>query len=178
MVKPTFIYNSVHKSGTTSLINYLSQHPKIFMKQNEMHFFDRPKNIELTTHDIDEYENSFDTNKPIIGKKTPSYNYLYFSIDRISRYNSNIKLILLLREPIQRAYSQYNMIVTNNNQTLNDISDEQIVRDFEQEENLSLSKLTNNGMYYIIRGKYDEIITNILGKFSSDNIYIGIAEEI
>ncbi len=40
MVKPNFLCIGVQKSGTTSLINYLNQHPKIFIKDGELHFFD------------------------------------------------------------------------------------------------------------------------------------------
>lgn len=175
MVKPTFLCIGVQKSGTTSLINYLSQHPDIFMKQEETHFFDT---TELTEDQIIKYESTFNTNKLIVGEKTPSYNYLQFAIDRIYNYNPNIKLILLLREPISRAFSQYNMELNNQNKTLADINDEQIIKDFEKEENINLCELTKNGSYYIIRGKYDKIISYILSKFSRENLYIGIAEEI
>ena len=64
------------------------------------------------------------------------------------------------------------------NKTLSEVSDQQIMTDFEKEENVKLSELKNNGNYYIIRGKYDEIITHILSKFPKKNLYIGIAEEI
>ena len=46
------------------------------------------------------------------------------------------------------------------------------------EENIKLSDLQRNGNYYIIRGKYDEILLYILSKFPRENLYIGIAEEI
>jgi hypothetical protein len=175
MVKPTFLCIGVQKSGTTSLINYLNQHPDIFMKEGESHFFDR---TELSESNIMEYESRFDTNKLIIGEKTPSYNYLQYAIDRIYNYNPNIKLLLILREPISRAFSQYNMYLNNNNKSLNDVTEQQIIIDFEEEENVKLSELKINGKYYIIRGKYDEIIIYILSKFYKDNLYIGIAEEI
>jgi hypothetical protein len=67
---------------------------------------------------------------------------------------------------------------TNNDKTLNDVTDEQIILDFEKEENLKLSELKKNGSHLIIRGKYDEIIEYILCKFPRENLYIGIAEEI
>jgi hypothetical protein len=89
-----------------------------------------------------------------------------------------MKLILILREPISRAFSQYNMDINFQNKTLNDVNEQQIMIDFEKEQNIKLSELKSNGKYYIIRGKYDEIITYILSKFSSENLYIGIAEEI
>ena len=175
MVKPTFLCIGVQKSGTTSLINYLSQHPDIFMKEGELHFFDTTN---ITKSEITKYENKFKTKKLIVGEKTPSYNYLRFAMNRIYNYNSNIKLILILREPISRAFSQYNMKLNSSHKTLNSVSDKQIMIDFEKEENIKLSDLKVNGNYYIIRGKYDEIISYILSKFSRKNLYIGIAEEI
>ena len=175
MVKPTFLCIGVQKGGTTSLINYLSQHEDVYIKCRESHFFDT---TEPTKEEIIKYENSFDTNKKIIGEKTPSYNYLQFAMNRIYNYNPNIKLILILREPISRAYSQYNMCLQFLNKTLHDVSDSQLFSDFEKEENINLSSITNNGNYFIARGKYDEIITFILSKFPRKNLYIGISEEI
>ena len=176
MVKPTFLCIGVQKAGTTSLINYLSQHPDIFMKKRELHFFD--KTDKLTKSKIIKYENEFETEKLIVGEKTPSYNYLQFAMNRIYKYNPNIKLILILREPISRAFSQYNMNLANKKKTLNDVNNKQMIRDFEKEQNIKLSELKNNGNHYIARGKYDEIISFILFKFSRKNLYIGIAEEI
>ena len=175
MVKPTFLCIGAQKSGTTSLINYLNQHPDIFMQNGEPHFFDT---AELTETNIIKYENTFNTCKLIIGEKSPSYNYLQYAIDRIYNYNPNMKLILILREPISRAFSQYNMVLAQNKKSLNDVNEKQIITDFEKEENIKLSEIKCNGNYYIIRGKYDEIITYILSKFSKENLYIGISEEI
>lgn len=173
MVKPTFLCIGVQKSGTASLRNYLSKHPDIFMHQKELHFFDTP--CEVTESDIKNYEKKFNTNKLIVGEKSPSYSYLQFAIDRIHNYNPNIKLILILREPISRAFSQYNMDVCSKNKLCNE---EQMMLDFEEEENIKLSEVKKNGRYFIIRGKYDEIISHILSKFPRKNLYIGIAEEI
>lgn len=178
MAKVTYICIGVQKAGTTSLINYLSQHPEIYIKTGESHFFDKPKDHNITSGEIQEYENSFNTNKLIIGEKTPSYNYLYFCMDRIYNYNPNIKLILLLKEPIARAYSQYNMTLNFKNKTLNDVRDEDIIKDFEEHEHTKFLELTSNGDNFIIRGKYDEILTYILSKFPKENVYVGISEEI
>jgi len=173
MVKLTFLCIGVQKYGTSSLINYLSQCPDIFMKKGESHFFDT---TELSEINIINYENTFNTDKLICGEKTPSYNYLQFAIDRIYNYNPNIKLILLLREPISRAFSQYAMEYDCKKLNLNDVSDEKILIDFEKEENIKLSEIKCNGSHYINRGKYDEILLYILSKFPKENLYIGISE--
>ena len=178
MPVPNFICIGVQKAGTSSLINYLNQHPDIFMALDELHFFDKPKNYILENNDFSRYESNFNTDKQIIGEKTPSYNYLQFAIDRIHKYNSNMKLILILREPISRAFSEYNMYLKFNNKKLSDVSEKEILKIFKEEEKHNLDELENNGAYFIVRGFYDEIIEYILKKFKKENLFIGISEEI
>jgi hypothetical protein len=138
----------------------------------ELHFFD------AIDPDMKKYESCFETDKLIVGEKTPAYNYLRYAMDRIHDYDPNMKLVLILREPISRAYSQYNMNVMMQEKTLDDVTDQQMLSDFEEDENIELADLRKNGNYYIIRGKYDEILAYILSKFPRKNLYIGIAEEI
>lgn len=178
-MKPNFLCIGVQKGGTTSLIKYLNYHPKIYMADREKHLFDRPLSKgELTKEDIKKYEKSFQTNKLIVGEKTPSYNYLRYAMDRIYNYDKNIKLIIILREPISRAFSHYNMTLNNRMKNLNDVTEKQILNAFKKEENIKLHQVQSNGNYFIIRGFYDEILDYILSKFPRNNVYIGISEEI
>jgi hypothetical protein len=184
MVKPTFLCIGVQKAGTTSLIEYLSLSSDIYIHKREVHFFDKPKNDKITVNDIKNYENLFQTDKLIVGEKTPSYNYLQFAIDRIYYYNPNMKLILILREPISRAFSQYNMDLMIQKKDLSHVTDQDICSFFEKEKHKKLSEIDKNVITYetsgnyIIRGFYDEIITYILEKFHKDNLYIAVSEEI
>ena len=178
-MKPTYICIGVQKGGTSSLINYLNLHPEIYMARGEKHFFDRKlSDGELSHEDIKNYEKSFKTTKTIVGEKTPSYCYLKYAIDRIYNYDKNMKLIIILREPISRAFSEYNMGLNFKNKTLNDKSEEEIFNEVISQENIKLDELIKNGGYHVIRGFYDEILEYILSKFSRDNLYIGISEEI
>jgi hypothetical protein len=178
-MKPNYICIGVQKGGTNSLINYLNLHPEIYVKLKERHFFDRKLSQgELSDEDIKKYEESFNTTKTIVGEKTPSYCYLRYAIDRIYNYDKNMKLIIILREPISRAFSQYNMNLDKNKNTLNDRTDKQIFNQVISEENIKLNELRSGGGYLVIRGFYDEILEYILSKFSRDNLYIGISEEI
>jgi hypothetical protein len=175
MVKPTFMCIGVQKAGTTSLINYMNEHPNIYMRKRESHFFDKPK--ENNQMDIEEYEKMFETDKTIVGEKTPSYCFLQYAIDRIYVYNPNIKLILILREPISRAYSQYNMEVQRHNKD-NQFNKTNIMCEMKKELHVKLSDVKKNGNYFIIRGFYDEIIEYILSKFKKEQFLICISEEI
>ena len=158
----------VAKSGTMSIINYLNFHPEIFCHQGECHFFDSKDT------DYSSYEKKFKTDKKIIGEKTPSYCYLRFSIDKIYNYNPDMKLILILREPISRAYSQYNMELNRRS----GYKKKNYMHEFNKEKHICLKDIRENGDYYIVRGFYDEIIEYILQKFERKNLCILISEEI
>ena len=178
MVKPTFICVGVQKSGTCSLVDYLSSHPDIYMYNKEPHFFDKHKDLTLTAKDIKSYEDLFKTSKPIVGEKTPSYCYLPFAINRIHKYNPNIKIIIILREPIARAWSHYNMNLNFKDKTLMNVTNQQINADFAKDSTAIQSNIKTNGGYMILRGYYDVLLAHIASKFPKKNIYIGIAEEI
>lgn len=180
-MKPNYICIGVQKGGTTSLKSYLNLHPQIYMHEREIHFFDRKLSLgDLTDEDIDAYERTFDTIKHIVGEKTPSYNYLRFAMDRIYHYNKNMKLIILLREPISRAFSQYNMCLQIYGRNPNEIKDDEMFNEFKEQENEQLCEIQSNYVHAhsVARGYYDEILEYILSKFPRDNIYIGISEEI
>jgi hypothetical protein len=146
----------------------------------EKHFFDRALyKGALSNKDIKEYKKSFKTTKKIVGEKTPSYCYLRYAIDRIYDYDKNMKLIIILREPISRGFSQYNMhLATNKGKTLTNVTEEKILNDFKKGENIKLHELKSTGLHFITRGFYDEILEYILSKFPKNNIYVGISEEI
>ena len=73
-----------------------------------------------------------------------------------------MKLIIILREPISRAFSQYNMDLNKRGKTLNNVTEEQILNQFKKDEHIKLDELKSNGGYYIIRGFYDEILEYFL----------------
>lgn len=168
-MKPSYICIGVQKAGTMSIINYLNLNPDIFCKQGETHFFD-----DKNDNNITRYEKSFVSNKKIKGEKTPSYCYLRYAIDKIYKYNPNMKLIILLREPISRAYSQYTMVVNRRN----GYKKKSYMDEFLKEKDIKLKDITENKDFYIVRGYYDEIIQYILSLFPKNNLYIGISEEI
>lgn len=110
--KIDFLLVGAQKSGTSALDKYLREHPEIGMaKRKEVHFFDNEKVFLKSQIDYSEYEINFDfnSNKKIFGEATPIYIYWEPSCRRIWEYNRNIKLIFILRNPITRAFSHWNM---------------------------------------------------------------------
>lgn len=109
-VFPDFMIIGAQKSGTTTLHNVLSQHPDLTgSKIKELHYFDKTKD---TRGSLKSYKNNF--KKRIFSKKkffesTPSYIYQNDFGKQVKEYNKNIKLIIVLRDPVYRAFSAWNM---------------------------------------------------------------------
>lgn len=107
-----FLIGGVQKGGTTALHQMLSQHPDLFLPETkELHFFNQDKHFALNSDDYTLYHAAFDKrlNATLCGEATPAYIYQQNSAHRIKQYNPNMKWIILLRHPVERAYSQWNM---------------------------------------------------------------------
>jgi tetratricopeptide (TPR) repeat protein len=104
---PQFLIIGVMKGGTTSLYEYLVQHPQIIPSlQKEIDFFNYQYNLGL-----DWYISHFPTlpadGKFLTGEASPTYLLDLKTMERVFQHFPNIKLLIILRNPIDRAISQY-----------------------------------------------------------------------
>ncbi len=116
-----FVIAGTQKGGTSALDAYLRTHQDITMAsfnedtsladaiRKEVHFFNDPDNFNGKV-DYAIYHSRFDVGKnTVVGEATPSYMYWHVVPERIRQYNAQMKFIILLRNPIERAYSHWNM---------------------------------------------------------------------
>jgi len=89
------------KSGTTTLANMIRSHPHIFMPKKELNFFS--DNFSRGTSWYDRQFNPY----RFSGEKSANYMYLKECPERISKYNPDMRLIFILRNPVDRTYSNY-----------------------------------------------------------------------
>lgn len=107
-----FLIAGVQKGGTTALDAYLRDHPQICMaSRKEVHFFDNEELFRGGKPDYDLYHSFFKPGKShkILGEATTAYIYWKPAFGRIRQYNPRMKIIIILRNPIERAYSHWNM---------------------------------------------------------------------
>jgi Sulfotransferase domain len=113
-----FIVAGAQKSGTTALHYFLKRHPQIALPdRQELHFFDDEETFSREPVDYELLHRHFRVraglaliNRPVsAGEVTPSYLYWKPAMERIRNYNSQIKLVILLRNPIDRAFAHWNM---------------------------------------------------------------------
>ena len=114
---PEIIIIGAQKCGTSGLFKYMNQHPTLQGPyKKEVHYFDS-KHFQKG---VAWYSKQFSpvSKSKILFEATPSYIYRDWCAERIFEYDKNIKLIAILREPISRAFSAWNMVrqVYNSNQ--------------------------------------------------------------
>ncbi len=132
MILPNFIIIGAYKSGTTSLYHYLRQHPDIFMPSvKEPNFFAHEKKAMLMQQEgkagnpinnIDTYAELFSTveNEKAIGEASPLYLGTPLAAQRIKETIPQVKLIAILRQPIEAFYSDHNMRIRDKRKLEND----------------------------------------------------------
>ena len=166
--KVDFIVIGAQKSGTSSLRQYLNMHPDVQMSfTKEPHFFDSHR---YSSHPISHYwyEKDFyqGDHSKLLGEVTPILSYLAQAPQRIKTYNPDIKLIMILRNPIERAYSHWNMEVDRGIET------EDFLRAIELEEERLQSKNSELNMYhsYLDRGYYSVQVKRLKSLFPDDQL--------
>jgi len=179
---PNFLIVGAAKSGTTSLFYYLNQHPEIFIpKRKECRFFssitedlngpgDKPfSDVSSVMKTLDEYKSLFlgVTNEKAIGEITPDNLYYYKnSIKNIKNVlGSDIRIIIILRNPIERAFSNYLHHIRDGIETLS-------FEDALQQENERKKKKWWFSYHIASMGFYYKQVKAYLENFSKVKIYL------
>jgi len=175
--KVKFLVCGTQKGGTTTLDAYLRQHPEICMaKYKEVHYFDHEKFFLYPYPEHRLYHDFFEpkTDHQIWGETTPIYMYWYSSPRRIWEYNPEMKLIIILRNPIKRAYSHWNMQRERGVETLSFLD---AIAEEETRRRESLP-YQNRRFSYLDRGFYTEQIKRLRAYFPADQFLLLKSDEL
>ncbi len=132
---PNFLMVGTSKAGTTSLYYYLQQHPDVFLSEVKEPCFIASRFIDYPTRGVndekffnrhlvdsfDEYTGLFEPgrNKTAIGEaSTNNLVYAKRAITEIKKYIGEPKIVIVLRNPVERAFSAYMMLVRDGRETL------------------------------------------------------------
>ena len=136
---PSFLVIGAYKSGTTALYRYFEQHPDIYMSPiKETNFFalegtipnyrgpgdaKAPTNYLSITH-IDGYKAQFEaiSTETAIGEASPMYLYAPQAAERIHHYIPEARLIVILRQPAARAFSNFLHLVRDGREKTRDFT--------------------------------------------------------
>lgn len=172
--KIDFLIIGAQKAGTTSLHNYLMQHPDIFLPEaKDLQFFMDAGDYEVKEKDFELFYKKMGQEKLIGGSQVQ---LLYFpeSAQRIFEYNPDMKLIAVLRNPIDRAYSAYWYTrrkaweCCESFETALDREPERLNGSYREHADLS----------YVSHGCYDEQLANLFSVFPRSNVFIGLFDDL
>lgn len=158
-MSPTFLGVGPPKCATTWLDSVLRQHPEILLpsSQKEVFFFDNYYDRGETW-----YRNLFKGAEAYLaaGEISTSYIASDQTLERIQKFNPDIKIIVMLRNPVNRMVSNYRMFVENGRTVL------------PFEEALA------DQPAIVAYSRYREMLDRIDKFFPRSNVFIGIYEEI
>jgi hypothetical protein len=133
-VKPSLVIGGASKSGTTALYYYLRQHPDICLSEKkELHFFSRAwleqsvagpggryvlAEIPETFEEYLSFFSHCDQAKVAVDI-SPSYLFYYRSAEQIKKYLGDVSVVFVLRNPVDKAFSQYLHLIGVGRETLN-----------------------------------------------------------
>jgi hypothetical protein len=166
-----FVVAGVQKGGTTSIYEYLRQHPQLGMSEiKETHFFDNESEFCGAFVDYERYHRFFQQRPSITlyGEATPIYTYWPDAIPRIFEYNSQMKIIVLLRNPTDRAWSAWRMEKNRGADSLS-FSDAIRAEGSRMEETYPLPHRVYS---YIDRGLYAEQIRRVQRYFGENALFL------
>jgi Sulfotransferase family len=194
MTMPNFLIIGAAKSGTTSLYHYLKQHPEIYMSplkeprffavegktldfrgpnDDEMSFLQMSL-IRKSVTDIDTYRALFRgvTDEKAIGEASPLYLYSPEAPARIKHYIPQARLIAILRNPVDRAFSSYLHCVRDRGEPLQDFA--QALR----EEETRIEDGWGPIWHYKNVGFYSAQLERFFDTFRRDQIKVFLYEDL
>lgn len=176
---PDFFIIGTQKSGTSSLHHYLSLHPEVLCPdKKEIHFFDY-----YYDYGMNFYRSFFDATKSqLVGEATPEYIFHPYCAQRIKKDFPNSKAIVLLRDPVERAFSAWRMGKRQGWETLSfedaiNVESDRVLPDLMRlKENHNYYGYHWNHHSYLLRGFYSDQVENWLKYFDRDQLLILSAE--
>ena len=135
MIKPNLFIVGAPKCGTTFLYHYLKKHPDIYFPEfKEPHFFGSDLIRRNGAYDLslNQYYDLFKSDKKIIGEASTFYIFSKNAAKEIYNFNSEAKIIIMLRDLVDLVYSLHSQFV---------FSGDEVVEDFKQALDLEQNRL-------------------------------------
>jgi hypothetical protein len=190
MTFPNFLIIGANKGGTSSFYVYLSRHPEIFMSEIKepmfFLFYDEEKKEKAAVHekepewvdwkpisDLGEYKKMFNAPAGVKAAGEASTAYLANPVcaARIYKFNPGMKIIVILRNPVSRAFSNYLMYVRLGHE-------KKAFRTVVKEELGGKRAYLPQGRHYLQLGYYHDSLKTYIDQFGKENVKVYLIEEL
>lgn len=158
MVKPDFIVAGGMRCATGWIRECLKEHPDLFMARKEPHYYDR--NYEKGSEWYSEFFDGH-SGEQLVGEKTATYLHYADTQKRIIETNPEVKVIICLRDPVERMYSHYSMFSENDPEL----------------KKTGFVESAKPGTNFVEWSRYFEQVSQYMATIPSENLKIVIYEE-
>jgi len=173
MTLPTFVIAGAQKCGTTSLAGAVRQHPQIHLsRRKEIHFFDRHFD-----RGLDWYREQF-TPKPHhaqVGEATPAYMYDPVARERMIATLPEARIVIILRNPVDRAYSHYWHKRRLGDESLPTFEEAMAAEPLRRERAGVRARI---GFAYVDRGHYIDQIEQLVASQGRDRVHVMLLDDL
>lgn len=183
---PNFLIIGAAKAGTTALWRFLSQHPEIYMSPHK-----EPRYFALCDRAVDfegpgdktlfrfvteyrEYQDLFAgvTDQKAIGEASPWYLYEPTAAAAIKRRLPDVKLVAVLRDPVDRAFSNYLHAVNEN------LDPAPTFRAAMEDEPRRIQQKWSPRFHYVQKGFYYRQLQHYLQYFDRERVRVYLYEDL
>ncbi|MCW5878669.1 MAG: sulfotransferase [Anaerolineales bacterium] len=180
--KPDFFIVGAPKCGTTALREYLSSHPEIFMPDRELLYFGsdlmsrsrKKKTLEWYLRYFSDWNG-----EPRVGEKSVWYFYSQMAPEEIKTFSPDARIIIMLRNPVERMYSHYYQLFYTGEE---DIDDFETALKAEPERKMGQRIPPLNTMrqklFYRDNARYAPNLQRYLKVFGSEQLHIIIYDDL
>jgi hypothetical protein len=187
MTMPNFLLIGAMKAGTTAFYQHLDQHPQVYMSpfkepnffafEGEKLDFRAPSDIEglnrYAVTEIEEYRALFDgvSGEKAVGEASHWYMYKAEASERIKHHIPEARLIAVLRDPAERAYSEFLHFVRDGDEPITDFAEALRQEKARIRANWTMGLYVDRGYYYTQLKRYFD-------RFDRDQIRIYLYEDL
>ncbi len=172
-MKVDFLGIGVQKGASTWVYKILEDHHQVIMSfPKELNYFSCEENFQKGNAWYHSFFNKEKSKKTIYGEISPSYFNFYDAPERAYQYNSNLKIIVTLRDPVERAYSNHLHVIRRNEKKYK-TSD----RSFETALQ-KYTEMSGGNPQYLDQCKYYTHLKRWFSFFPKESVLVLIKEEI
>lgn len=173
---PNLFIVGAAKCGTTALADFLGQHPEIYIAPiKEPYYF--ISNPEITSES--EYLKLFSSvaKEKLVGEATTGYLFDPVSPKLIKEFNPNANIIIILRNPIDMAYSLWKYMSVNGNEKLGFLPAIEKASERKSDDFVKQCAGRSENYLYIERARYFDQVKRYIDEFGVSKVKILIFEE-
>lgn len=194
MVKPNFLIVGAAKAGTTSLHYYLDQHPDIFLSDaKEPEYFaykDGGADFvgpgdehahRFVVRRLDAYLDLFATSgaSKVVGEASTIYLYNRYAAENIRQFNPEMKIIAILRDPTDRAWSHFKYLLSQLSAAgVRDVGQYADFRDAVIQEAKRVRGNWGPDWHFINRGRYVGQLSRFYARFPPGQIKVYLYDDL